>query len=60
MAASLKLARKAVVFMTKVCMRSVHSKECGIFLVRVIFVVMNSRALRYRDDSCPLARVGIK
>lgn len=59
MAASLKLARKAVVFMTKVCMKSIHSKKCGIFPVHIIFVVMNSLALRHRDDSHPLARVGI-
>lgn len=57
-AACLKLARKAVVFVTEVCMRSIQSKE--FFLVHIVSVVMNSCAVRHPDDSHPLAGAGMK
>lgn len=59
-AACLILARKAVVFVTGVCMRSIQSKEWGIFLVHIVSVVMNSCAVRHPDDSHPLAGAGMK
>lgn len=59
-AACLKLARKAVVFVTEVCIRSIQSKECGIFLVHIASIVMSSCAVRHPDDSHPLAGAGMK